>query len=95
MSDKIDKIKDKEEIIDEEYIPQPEAEEEEPQYKPSTMKIVFGILMILIYFAMGYAVLFTNCFAVTIQIDWLRYLFGCVFAVYGLWRGYRQFFNKN
>ena len=42
MSDKIDKIKDKEEIIEEENIPQPEAEEEEPEEeepeKPSSGK---------------------------------------------------------
>ena len=90
-----DIIKDREEIIDEENIQLLEAEEEEQQYKPSTMKIVFGILMILIYLAMGYALLFTEFFAVSIKYDWMRYLFGSVFAIYGIWRGYRQFFNKN
>lgn len=50
---------------------------------------VFGVFMIFIYFSMAYLTLFTDHFFwIT---DWARYGLGSIFALYGLWRGYRYF----
>ena len=59
--------------------------------KTSKIKVIFGVIMVLIYLAMAYALIFTKIFEVTIQYAWMRYTFGCVFALYGFWRAYRQF----
>ena len=71
-----------------------DKEQDNETKAPSKVKIVFGILMIAIYLGMAYALLFTKFFEVTIQYEWMRYAFGTIFAVYGIWRGYRQFSNK-
>lgn len=65
--------------------------ENERKNTPSKMKIVFGVIMVAIYLAMAYTLVFTKFFEPTIQYAWMRYAFGGVFAVYGIWRAYRQF----
>lgn len=72
-----------------------DKERDSKEKKYSTTKMVLGIIMIAIYLGMAYALLFTKFFEVTIQYEWMRYVFGTVFAVYGIWRGYRQFANMN
>lgn len=58
---------------------------------PSTMRTLFGIVMIIIYVGMG-VLLFINFFGWGPGIlQWLRWIGGCVFVIYGLWRAYRQF----
>lgn len=66
-------------------------EEVDDAHKPSKKALAFGTMMILIYFAMAYALVATEFFAITIQYDWVRYVCGAVFAIYGIWRGYRLF----
>lgn len=58
---------------------------------PRTMRTVFGIIMILVYLAMG--VLFLIGFFAPLygSWTWLRWVGGGIFLAYGLWRGYRQF----
>ena len=58
---------------------------------PKTMRNVFGIIMILVYLAVG--ILFLTGFFAPIygSWTWLRWVGGILFVVYGLWRGYRQF----
>lgn len=55
------------------------------------MLIVFGIIMIVIYVGMGSLLLFTQFFANVITIDWIRYVLGSAFILYGIWRAIRQF----
>lgn len=57
--------------------------------RPNTMGIVFGIIMIVIYFGMG-VLMFTSFFENVITIEWIRILLGVMFILYGIWRAYRQ-----
>ncbi|MDE7152926.1 MAG: hypothetical protein K2O00_00605 [Muribaculaceae bacterium] len=66
----------------------------EERRKPNVMNIIFGVIMIVIYVGMGVLLLCTQFFANVITIDWIRYLLGSVFIVYGFWRAYRQFRNN-
>lgn len=51
------------------------------------MRAVFGIIMIIIYFGMGYLML-VNFFEVP---RYVSLTLGVVFIVYGIFRGYRQY----
>ncbi|MDE6266473.1 MAG: hypothetical protein K2M07_03880 [Muribaculaceae bacterium] len=63
---------------------------------PRTMLIIFGVIMIIIYVGMGSLLLFTPFFSNVITIDWIRYVLGGAFILYGIWRAVRQFrFNMN
>ena len=53
------------------------------------MNVVFGMVMIAIYLGMAYLLLFTSLFSNLYDI--VRYIMGGVFAVYGVFRGYRLF----
>ena len=53
------------------------------------MNVVFGMIMIAIYLGMAYLLLFTSLFSNLYDIE--RYIMGGVFAVYGVFRGYRLF----
>ena len=53
------------------------------------MNGVFGMIMIAIYLGMAYLLLFTSLFSNLYDI--VRYIMGGVFAVYGVFRGYRLF----
>ena len=53
------------------------------------MNVVFGMIMIAIYLGMAYLLLFTSLFSNLYDI--VRYIMGGVFAVYGVFRGYRLF----
>lgn len=56
---------------------------------PQIMRNIFGVFMILIYVGMGVA-LFLNLFQFDPRFDWVRYVGGTLFIIYGFWRGYRQ-----
>lgn len=60
---------------------------------PRTMKIVFGIFMILIYIGMG-VLLLTGFFDAVITYSWIRIVLAVAFIIYGIWRAYRQFSNR-
>lgn len=53
------------------------------------LRVFFGIFMICLYFAMAYLMLI-NFFNWGSGLDWFRYLLAGVFAVYGVYRAYRQ-----
>ncbi|MBD5199061.1 MAG: hypothetical protein HDR74_04570 [Bacteroides sp.] len=57
---------------------------------PRTMKIIFGIFMIIIYLGMGILML-TSFFDQVIPLSWIRYVLAAGFIAYGIWRGIRQF----
>ena len=52
---------------------------------------VFGIFMIIIYFGMGIALLFTDIFAWQMR-EVVRIILGALFVLYGIYRGYRLFY---
>lgn len=54
-----------------------------------TLRVFFGIFMICLYFAMAYLMLI-NFFKWGGGLAWFRYLLAGVFAVYGIYRAYRQ-----
>ena len=53
------------------------------------MNVVFRMNIIPIYLGMAYLLLFTSLFSNLYDI--VRYIMGGVFAVYGVFRGYRLF----
>lgn len=55
---------------------------------PMSMKMVFGIFMVIVYFGMGY--LFLVGFFDWIP-TWINIFLGCLMIVYGIWRGFREF----
>ena len=59
------------------------------QQRPMGMNIVLGMVMIAIYLGMAYLLLFTTFFSNLHDI--VRYIMGVVFALYGIFRGYRLF----
>ena len=64
------------------------------QFKASSMfkafRILFGVFMIVVYLGMAY-LLYINFFKWTTE-PWLslRYVFAIIFALYGIYRCYRQ-----
>ena len=68
-------------------------DEQRKSMVPSTMRIIFGIIMIIVYIGMG--VLFMiNFFNWTAEPwSWLRWVFGGLLVIYGIWRAIRQFWG--
>ncbi|WP_455498581.1 hypothetical protein [Coprobacter sp.] len=65
----------------------------EKSNKKFNMGYLFGIFMILIYFGMAYLLVFTPLFENTFS-EIFRYSIGIVFAIYGIFRAYRQIRNR-
>lgn len=65
---------------------------QEPK-KKNNIGYLFGIFMILIYFGMAYLLVFTPLFENTFS-EIFRYSIGIVFAIYGIFRAYRQIKNQ-
>ena len=53
------------------------------------MNVVFGMIFIAIYLGMAFLLFFSSLFSNLYDI--VRYIMGGVFAVYGVFRGYRLF----
>ena len=68
--------------------------DEEPQSegrnKASLFRTVTGVIMVAIYLAMAFLLVFTTLFVNTVPV-WVRYGMGLVFFVYGIYRGYRVY----
>lgn len=60
---------------------------------PSTMRIVFGIIMIIVYVGMGVLLLINFFDWHTPLLTWLRWIGGILFIIYGIWRAIRQFWG--
>ncbi len=69
-----------------------DKQEEQQKWKPSTIRVVMGIMMKSIYLGMSYMLLLTRMFDLN---DTVRYVMGGVFALYGIFRGYRLFVGMN
>lgn len=66
-----------------------EEDDDSTKKRPLGMNVVLGMIMIAIYLGMAYLLLFTTFFSNLYDI--VRYIMGVVFAVYGVFRGYRLF----
>ena len=60
---------------------------------PSTMRIIFGIIMIIVYVGMGVLLLINYFQWTTPVLQWLRWIGGIMFILYGIWRGIRKFWG--
>lgn len=58
---------------------------------PRLMRNIFGIIMVLVFVTVGILCLCGFFPTLTGSFEWLRWVGGVVFIVYGIWRGFRQF----
>lgn len=61
---------------------------------PRTMRMVFGIFMIIFYVTIGVLIL-TGVFNFYGDWEWLRWVSGIILVAYGIWRGFRQFASRD
>lgn len=54
----------------------------------AVMAIVMGSIMVAIYMGMAFLLVFTNLFIGKVP-EWIRYMMGAVFFVYGIYRAFR------
>lgn len=69
---------------------QKEYDNENAPRKAPIFAIIMGCIMVLIYMGMAFLLLFTSLFFGKMP-EWVRYLMGVVFFVYGVFRGYRVY----
>ena len=67
--------------------------EDRPSMVPSTRRVVFGIIMIIVYVGMGVLLLINYFQWNTPVLTWLRWIGGIMFILYGIWWGIRQFWG--
>ncbi len=60
---------------------------------PSAMRVIFGIIMIIVYVGMGVLLLINYFEWTTPALQWLRWIGGIMLILYGIWRGIRQFWG--
>lgn len=58
---------------------------------PSAMRMVFGLIMIVVYVGMGILLLINFFDWQGDLLKWLRIVGGIILIAYGIWRAYRQF----
>ena len=63
---------------------------ERGQAAPRAAIIIMGIIMVAIYMGMAFLLVFTTLFVGKVP-EWVRYMMGVVFFVYGIFRAYRIF----
>lgn len=70
-----------------------ERDDERKTMVPSTMRVVFGIIMVIVYVGMG-VLLLVNFFGWGPGVyQWLRWIGGIALIAYGIWRAIRQFWG--
>ncbi len=70
-----------------------QPKDKEMTQRISTISAIMGIVMTAIYMGMSFLLLFTNLFVGKVP-EWVRYMMGVVFFLYGIYRGYRVYKNK-
>lgn len=65
----------------------------EESVKPSPFVIISGVIMVAIYLGMAFLLVFTTLFVGKVP-EWVRYMMGVVFFLYGIYRGYRVYKSK-
>lgn len=56
-------------------------------HRPNYFRLIWGILMVIIYFAMSVMLVFTDLFNQFPPA--IRYVFGAIFLIYGVIRAYK------
>ena len=59
---------------------------------PKTMRLIFGIFMILVYLAVGLLFILD---VFNIDNDAISITVGAILMAYGVWRGYRLYVGSN
>lgn len=72
-------------MINEDNEPRPER-----RNGSQIMRNVFGAFMVVIYVGVGILLLINWFRWDDPKFDWVRYVGGCLFIAYGIWRAYRQ-----
>jgi membrane protein YdbS with pleckstrin-like domain len=70
-----------------------QPKDKEMTQRISTISAIMGIVMTAIYMGMSFLLLFTNLFVGKVP-EWVRYMMGVVFFLYGIYRGYRVYKSK-
>lgn len=65
-----------------------ENKDERQAKKISKVGLIFGIIMLVVYFGMVYLLLFSSIFEATFR-PLMRYIFAAIFAAYAIFRSYR------
>ena len=79
-------------IHDKEVDTATEQEAQEPA-QLNLFALITGIIMVVIYMGMAFLLVFTTLFVGKVP-EWVRYMMGVVFFLYGLFRGYRVYTNR-
>ena len=70
-----------------------QPKDKEMTQRISTISVIMDIVMTAIYMGMSFLLLFTNLFVGKVP-EWVRYMMGVVFFLYGIYRGYRVYKSK-
>lgn len=72
----------------------PEVEQPSNEQGKSTLfAVITGIIMVAIYLGMAFLLVFTTLFVGKVP-EWVRYMMGVVFFLYGIYRGYRVYVSR-
>lgn len=72
----------------------PEVEQPSNEQGESTLfAVITGIIMVTIYLGMAFLLVFTTLFVGKVP-EWVRYMMGVVFFLYGIYRGYRVYVSR-
>lgn len=58
---------------------------------PQIMRNIFAIIMVIVFVTVGILCLIGTFPTLSGKFEWLRWVGGVVFILYGFWRAYRQF----
>lgn len=70
-----------------------QPKDKEMTQRINTISAIMGVIMTAIYMGMSFLLLFTNLFVGKVP-EWVRYMMGVVFFLYGIYRGYRVYKSK-
>lgn len=70
-----------------------QPKDKEMTQRVNTISAIMGLIMTAIYMGMSFLLLFTNLFVGKVP-EWVRYMMGVVFFLYGIYRGYRVYKSK-
>lgn len=69
---------------------------EQDDSKPAKINlfaVISGVIMVAIYMGMAFLLVFTTLFVGKMP-EWVRYMMGVVFFLYGIYRGYRVYVSR-
>lgn len=61
--------------------------------KINLFAVISGVIMVAIYMGMAFLLVFTTLFVGKMP-EWVRYMMGVVFFLYGIYRGYRVYISR-